>query len=397
MSQQFEDRDEEEAYLRRREARREKMRQRKRKQRMIRFLVRVCVPVVLCLCVFIGVLINVLTKEDKETADRNTVEAAQTASSSQPMAQQSRERTGETPSDDVAAEGGQEADATDITGETSEDAASKASALVPQETSETVTLGDEIVSTHVAIVDLNSNQLLAGKAANERMNPASMTKIMTILVAAEAVDNLDDTVTITRDITDYCYMNDCSNVGFEPDETVTVRDLFYGTILPSGADAALGLVNYVAGSQEAFVELMNQKAEELGISDSAHFTNCSGIYDENHYCTAVDMAIILRAAYENEFCREVLSAHSYTTSATTQHPEGVTISNWFLRRIEDKDCGGTVLCAKTGYVVESGSCAASLALNAAGDPIICVTAGSSSSWRCIYDHVDLYTQFLNAK
>src|SRR5699024_8410476 len=142
-------------------------------------------------------------------------------------------------------------------------------------------------------------------------------------------------------------------------ETVTVRDLLYGTILPSGADAAAGLAFYVSGSLEGFVDLMNQKLEELGLSDTAHFTNCVGLYDENHYCTLYDMAEILGAAIDNELCREVLSAHTYTTSATEQHPEGLLISNWFLRRIEDKDTHGTVLCAKTGYVVQSGNCAAS--------------------------------------
>ena len=74
------------------------------------------------------------------------------------------------------------------------------------------------------------------------------------------------------------------------DETVPVRELFYGTILSSGADAALGLATYVAGSQEAFVALMNEKLEELGIADTAHFTNCVGLYDEAHKCTVSDMA-----------------------------------------------------------------------------------------------------------
>jgi D-alanyl-D-alanine carboxypeptidase (penicillin-binding protein 5/6) len=104
---------------------------------------------------------------------------------------------------------------------------------------------------------------------------------------------------------------------------------------------------------------MNEKLEELGIADTAHFTNCIGLYDDNHYCTAYDMAVIMKAAVENELCREVLSAHTYTTSSTEQHPDGITISNWFLRRIEDKDSGGLVLCGKTGFVNQSGSCAVS--------------------------------------
>ena len=178
------------------------------------------------------------------------------------------------------------------------------------------------------------------------------------------------------------------------DEKVTVRDLFYGTILPSGADAAVGLATYVAGSHEAFVDMMNEKLDELGLSETSHFTNCVGLYDENHYTTPYDMAVILKAATDNEWCRQVLSEHIYTTEKTKQHPDGLRISNLFLRRIEDKDTHGTVLCAKTGFVSQSGSCAASMATDKNGTEYLVVTAGSTSSWRCIYDHVDIYTQYL---
>lgn len=251
----------------------------------------------------------------------------------------------------------------------------------------------EVTSSYALLVDLDTRTAVAQRGASERINPASMTKILTLLVAAEHVTDLDDTFTITREITDYSYSNDCSAVGFDDGETVTVRDLMYGTILPSGADAAAGLAFYVSGSLEGFVELMNQKLEELGLSDTAHFTNCVGLYDENHYCTLYDMAEILAAAVDNELCREVLSAHIYTTSSTEQHPEGLEISNWFLRRIEDKDTHGTVLCAKTGYVVQSGSCAASYSISNNGKQYICVTANAHSSWRCIYDQVAIYQEY----
>lgn len=260
-------------------------------------------------------------------------------------------------------------------------------------TEDTKGLGEDIISSHAILIDLDSDSILAQKDAMSRMNPASMTKILTVLVAAEHVTNLDDTFTITLDITDYSFVNDCSCVGFARDETVTIRDLFYGTILPSGADAAAALATYVAGSKEAFVDMMNDKLRELGLSDTAHMTNCVGLYDENHYCTAYDMAMILEAALDNELCREVMSAHTYTTSATEQHPEGITVSNWFLRRIEDKDTGGEVVCAKTGYVIQSGNCAASYAVDGNGKRFVCVTANANSAWRCIYDHVALYKQF----
>lgn len=259
---------------------------------------------------------------------------------------------------------------------------------------DTTAVSSEVVSTNAIFIDLNSDTILAERDAHTRINPASMTKILTILVAAEHVTDLEDTFTMTIDITDYCFINDCSCVGFEVGETVTIRDLFYGTILPSGADAALGLAVHVAGSQEAFMELMNDKLEELGLADTAHFTNCVGIYEPEHYCTVYDMAMILKAALDNEFCKEILSAHTYTTSPTTEHPEGITVSNWFLRRIEDKDTYGEVVCGKTGYVLQSGNCSASYGTDTQGGEYICVTTNSSSSWRCIYDHVAIYQQFL---
>jgi len=260
-------------------------------------------------------------------------------------------------------------------------------------TDSTISIGEEVMSSYGILIDLSNDTILAQRGSKTKINPASMTKILTALVAAEHVEDLDDTFTMTLEITDYGYINDCSSAGFAEDEKVTVRDLFYGTILPSGADAAVALATYVAGDQDTFVKMMNDKLAQLGLSDTAHMTNCVGIYDEEHYCTAYDMAMILEAAIDNELCREVLSAHTYTTSKTEQHPEGITISNWFLRRIEDKDTGGEVICAKTGYVVQSGNCAASYGVDMAGKEYICVTADAHSAWRCIYDHVELYKQF----
>ena len=143
--------------------------------------------------------------------------------------------------------------------------------------------------------------------------------------------------------------------------------------------------------------MMNEKLVQMGLSDSAHFTNCVGLYDEEHYCTVYDMAVMMKAAMENELCREFLSAHTYTTTSTAEHPDGIDISNWFLRRVEDKDTGGEVLGAKTGYVVQSKNCAVSYGVFGEGAAYICVTAGSTSSWRCIYDHVEIYNRYVRAK
>ena len=255
---------------------------------------------------------------------------------------------------------------------------------------------EEVISTYAILVDESTDTIVGAKDARARISPASMTKVLTVLVAAENIteEQLEDTFTMTLEITDYSYVNDCSNVGFLDGELVKVKDLFYGTILQSGGDAAVGLATYVAGSHEAFVDLMNEKLEALGLADTAHFTNCVGLYDENHYCTVYDMAVIMKAALQNDLCKKVLGEKHYVTSPTQEHPEGIGISNWFLRRIEDKDTGGEVLGAKTGFVVQSGNCAVSYSMSNAGTPYICVTAGAYSSWRCIYDHVEIYNRYV---
>ncbi|MCM1302603.1 MAG: serine hydrolase [Lachnospiraceae bacterium] len=263
-----------------------------------------------------------------------------------------------------------------------------------QATAHTDGFGDSIISPYGILIDVGSREILAQKSGWERINPASMTKILTLLVAAEHITDLDDTFTMTIDITDYAFIHDCSNAGFEVGEEIPLKDLFYGTALPSGADAALGLAVYVAGSQEAFVDMMNEKLKELGLSETTHFTNCIGLYDQNHYSTAYDMAVILKEAADNELCRQVLSEHRYATTSTAAHSEGIDMSNLFLRRIEDRDTHGEVLCAKTGFVDQSLHCAASLAADHSGREYICVTAGAGTTWSCIADHVALYQRYL---
>ncbi|MCR5303771.1 MAG: D-alanyl-D-alanine carboxypeptidase [Lachnospiraceae bacterium] len=255
----------------------------------------------------------------------------------------------------------------------------------------------EVKSDHAVLVNLNEGTIIAKKGSiHERIYPASMTKIMTILVAAEHLESresLNDKVTINIGDTDYSYTNDCSAVGFSVDEVVTVNDLFCAGICSSGADAMMALAEYVAGSQEQFVMLMNEKVKKMEL-DGTHFTNCVGVFHSENYSTLYDMAMIMEAAENNEICRSALACKKYTTSFTEQHPEGIETSNWFLRRIEDKENGQMVMGAKTGFVSESGNCAASYAENQAGEKYICVTAGAWSSWRCIYDHVEIYREVL---
>lgn len=261
-------------------------------------------------------------------------------------------------------------------------------------TADTKQIGEAIISEYAIFIDRDSQEVLAEKDGFTIINPASMTKILTVLVAAEHIkeEDLDDTIIITPEITDYGYIHKCSAAGFAKGEEVSVRDLFYGTILPSGADAAVGLAVYVSGDQDSFVELMNEKLKDLGLSDTAHFTNCVGVYDEDHYCSAYDMAMILEAALDNELCREILSTRMYTIPEKEEHPDGLEMSNWFLRRIEDKEYEGKVLGGKTGYVDQSGSCAASFGENG-GKNYICVTVKAGSPFQCVNDHALLYQEY----
>lgn len=262
---------------------------------------------------------------------------------------------------------------------------------------------DSIVASQRAVlINANTGDVVAMKGdMNKRIVPASMTKVMTVLVAVELIDNFqnsrkgkyDEIVTISEEANAFAFSNDCSAVGWYVGEQATVEDLLYGTILASGADAAYELAVYAAGSYDDFVDAMNEKAKALGISESTHFTNPVGLHEYNHYSTCHDIAIIMKAALENERCREILGTRTYTTTFTEENEEGIDISNWFLRRIEDKDTAGVVRGAKTGYVSESGCCAVSYEVTNQGTPFICVTANTFSSWRAIYDHVEMYRQY----
>ncbi|MBR4530039.1 MAG: D-alanyl-D-alanine carboxypeptidase [Lachnospiraceae bacterium] len=254
---------------------------------------------------------------------------------------------------------------------------------------------EEVQSTYAVLVNAETGEIIAGRQADAVVSPASMTKILTLLVAVEHLTDLDETVTMTQEIGELVYRKDLSAVGYQVGDEIPVRDLLYGTILPSGADAAMLLAEHVAGSEEAFVEMMNDRVAEMGLSSTAHFSNPVGIYDEENHCTMKDMAMILKAAVENDLCREVLNTRIYTTAPTQNRPEGIEISNWFLRRIEDKDCHGEVICAKTGFVDQSGCCAASYQISNDGGHYLCVTGDAWSSWRAIYDHVRIYDMYTN--
>lgn len=256
-----------------------------------------------------------------------------------------------------------------------------------------MTLKPEVNANFAILVDADAGLVVAEKNGSAKMYPASMTKVMTLLVACEHITNLSEKLEITQDIVDYVKKEGASNCGFKAGEQVTMLDLLYGLILPSGADAALALVRRIAGSEEQFVALMNQKAQQLGISATTHFTNCTGLYNDNHYSTAEDMAIIMRAAAQNSVAATILTTRSYTTQANNKRTTGLSFSNLFLKRIDTQTTGGQVNFAKTGYVAKAGNCAVSYFTAASGRHYICVTGKTSGAWNVVSAHAALYSQY----
>ena len=253
----------------------------KEKERSIRFWkgVKIAVPSVLLLVVVICIVVNVAGRgkaDDKALAEGNMGAGVGSQEAGADVTEQEAGGAANTAGED----------ANEMTAGSTEDSPEQnvsspavtnpadeavdvpetgpASLLNAQATANTIDPGEEIISTHALLIDMETEEILAMRDAYSTISPASMTKVLTVLVAAEHITEaqLDDTFTMTLEITDYGFIHDCSNTGFLDGEVITVRDLFYGTILPSGADAAVGLAVYVAGSHEAFVEMMNEKLKE---------------------------------------------------------------------------------------------------------------------------------------
>lgn len=255
-------------------------------------------------------------------------------------------------------------------------------------------------SKHEILMNVQTGQVLAKRRVNEETAPASLTKIMTILLAVEAEPDLDRPVTLPEDIFPALYAQDASMAGFAPGETVTVRDLLYGAMLPSGAECCETLARQVGGSREAFVALMNQKAAELGMSRT-HFSNPTGLTEADHYSTAADLAKMLRAALQNETFRTIFTTEQYTSTPTKQHPEGVWFASTLLSRLSGTELSSeedTILGGKTGYTEAAGLCLASLA-RVKDTEYILVTLGApgnhATAQTNIQDAIEVYRRLEN--
>lgn len=246
----------------------------------------------------------------------------------------------------------------------------------------------DITSEYAYLYDLETGQAFYDKQSEEMIYPASMTKIMTGILAIENL-SLDDTVLITSEMYSSFQGIDASVAGFSIGEEPTVEDLLYGLLLPSGADSACVLAYAASGSIESFVKLMNEKAKDLELTRT-HFTNPTGLHNLDQYSSCKDIAMLLAYAVQDDTFQTILDTSSYTTSSLLYHPSGIT----FTTHISDllKSIPGFV-GGKTGYTPDAGRCLASYAM-INGMPVVLVTAKASTSIEAQNDAYTIYS-YLN--
>ncbi|KAF1085231.1 D-alanyl-D-alanine carboxypeptidase DacB precursor [Sporotomaculum syntrophicum] len=252
---------------------------------------------------------------------------------------------------------------------------------------------DNLHSSNAILIQLDNNSILMQKNSRQKIYPASLTKIMTAIVAIEKLPDLQESIVLSNSMFPELYKSDASMAGFQPGEKVRAIDLLYGVMLPSGAESCIGLAEYIAGSEQSFVEMMNQKAMVLGLKNT-HFTNTTGLHNYKHYTTVEDLSIILIYALQNNTFRDIFTASIYSTTPTNKNPGGITFVNTMFKNMESPLINdGKILGGKTGYTEEAGLCLASLAQKD-GREYILVTAGSKGNHESEqYNIVDAYTVY----
>ncbi|SDB01631.1 D-alanyl-D-alanine carboxypeptidase family protein [Eubacterium oxidoreducens] len=210
-----------------------------------------------------------------------------------------------------------------------------------------------VESASAIVMDADTGTVLYEKKADTKRYPASITKIMTALLAIEN-GNLEDTVTFSSDAV---YKTEGSSIMRDVGEELTLEQCLYGMMLESANDCAYAIAEHVGGDYDTFIKMMNDKATELGCTGT-HFVNPNGLPDEDHYVTARDMALIAKAAYQNETFRIITGTTEYKLPATNKHDEALTMHNHHAMiypyhtsaYLTDYCTGG-----KTGYTIAAGS------------------------------------------
>lgn len=223
------------------------------------------------------------------------------------------------------------------------------------------------------LIDASSNAVLCEKNARERMGMASTTKIMTALVAAERGD-LGKTVSVSP----LAVGVEGSSIYLYAGEKLTLKDLICAMLLESANDAAAAIAIEIGGSVEVFCDMMNEKVKELGLCDT-HFTNPHGLYDDAHYTTAYDLAVITAEALKNGTVREIVSTKKLTITPVEGNVRVLYNHNKMLSRYEG------AIGVKTGFTKKTGRCLVSAA-EREGLCLIAVTLNASDDWN---DHTTL--------
>jgi len=214
----------------------------------------------------------------------------------------------------------------------------------------------ELTAHAAAVLDLNGGTALYQKSPCERMNPASTTKVMTAIVAMK-YGNLSDMVTVTEE----AIINEAgsSMAGVKPGDVISLKDLLYGLLIPSGNDAANAIAVHVGGSIEGFVSMMNEEAKRLGATGT-HFANANGLTDPDHYTTAYDLYLMFHEALEYDLFREIIGAQSYTALFTDgegkEKTAAWTVGNYYMNGKAETPEGLTVFGGKTGTTQAAGYC-----------------------------------------
>ena len=213
--------------------------------------------------------------------------------------------------------------------------------------------GPAVPAGSAIVMDLDTRTVLYAKSIREKRYPASITKVMTALIALEHTDNLDRKFICSEEV--FNIEAGSSNVGIFPEEELTMRQALEGLMLESANDLAMAIAIEVAGSVSAFADMMNEKAAELGCTNT-HFVNPHGLHDDNHYTCAYDMALISRAAYEDPQFRKLVSMTESSIPPTNKQEETRYFSNHH-RMLQDWSDYYQEWCTggKTGYTSKAGN------------------------------------------
>ena len=208
-----------------------------------------------------------------------------------------------------------------------------------------------LYSSAACVMDVDTGEILYFKNMDDRHYPASITKVMTGLLLIENAD-LDDTITFSQDCWNGLnYYNDM-NIGMLNGEELTVNDALHAILMSSANEVCNGAAKYLSGSVSAFCDLMNERAKQLGCTNT-HFVNPNGLHDPEHYTSAHDMALIAKEAIQNPTFREITGCKEYTVKSTNLRPEGFTLYHKHQMLMDTKYHYDACIGGKTGYTSEA--------------------------------------------